>query len=1382
MGLPIFLATGTTWSATYTVSKDGRGAFSTITEAVSKAKNGDEILILDAAVYPEQVTLDSTKSGLTIRSSNPTALVKPTIKWTDTQHQNPKSCQDALTPNKIDFDQNGALRLLRVRGVTIDGIGIDAGTPTPFTWPNVWGDGVTCNGQLFPLFHGNGGIALYIAGGVTIRNCDISNAFYGIAVKDRNEGGVFANVNPADLEKSNVVPLSGFGKTGHHVFENNRIHNNAWGFFFESSWDLGSIARYNLIYENHHATPAAAAAVKAMEPDGQHHPGGGFLFKDAMLSPLAIYNNTFWHNYTIFAGGYRPGAPHLIFNNIYAQPYEYLSENVSFPNPFHILDPFFKNRMWHSLYAAQTERPKLDSQKVQAQKPDPGTNQQVLKDTTVKFYRSVRIMNGMGNVAQENFTVNVTLPLSTGDEIVPLTIQGANLPGGLIGGATEAFPAAANVRWYEIKFLSTDPKNPDFLSPDWDDPIVQKYVMNAGWPAAGIYNLDGKVADIGAIPSSSRHEDNVLIRPLSPVIINGTTATLNFDLTAIAGGLQNPKIKYIKLVRSIPVLLTGFGGMPTLVVPPPVDVTPSTTALKMGGNTITVTGFQPFAATEKYAFFEIIAEGTASNGQLATTSVGFLPYRTLDYKFLVEVLDETGKKVTSIKAGVPAKLKITPQSVGGSPFSNPISPVEISLNSGADLLNTANPPAKLTVPNITGATALDIQFTRVPTGSVEYVTAAGIWKSGTQTLAFYGVSDGITILPGDPEKILFQDPPSKILTPGAAPVLDPGILYPVKVQVRDKFDNNIATPIEVTIKSNNPTIGDIDGAKTAMTDENGIASFNAKVTTGDVDQIFELEASIPGKPADKADLKVGKPRDKLWILYGDAATGYDAAVELRGNAGDRLPVTIRASTDGLTTVTERTNEFTLSMTSGIAVYATPADVAPATTFKLVAGELVVYVTGLKVVNNGSLTATPVNDGTILGETRGKIFFAVAGKSVKSTQVFADNGFGAVNRIEMFFGEDLAQVPDSLEIAWPILGQNTKKVSTGFTLDPADKKHVTVLLSTPFPANITAGGGTLGSVFLSDPAAPEEPTQKLSLNVDEKVGPLIDSGRVYEKLLTPGVDTLTLGFTEKLTAGSLLGKTLLLIKGGEPPISMNVKAAADLGDGLHYKLVIEDLGQASPQAGDSVRFDPTGPAADALGNKTQAENRPIALGLKTVPRPPVLKPDFDPPYSTVNLPVGLPPFLVLTANPGGPWQPILGGGQNGLITCSGMQCGGEIADQDGKIDRPAINVVTDRGFRFSVAIFSNTGEFLDRFEGEITNAELGLDERGVSNGGPSKFARVNGNFVIKIAWNAFTKDGRKAGTGAYIARYQVSVQRELENGTFTNFAERKDLRFGLIRGN
>ena len=1370
-------------AAVFTVSKDGRGAFTTIQAAVDKAGKGDVVEILDAAVYPEQVTIDSTKHGLTLRSTNPTALKKPTIRFQDIVHQNPKTCPDALDQGKIDFDQNGALRLLWVRNVVIDGIGVDGGGAAPFSWPSIWGDGVTCTGQLFPLFHGNGGMVLFISGNITVRNCDIANAFNGISVKDRNQGGVFAIFNPADLEKFNIVPLSGFGRTGNHVFEKNRIHNNVWGFFFESAWDLGSTIRNNLIYENHHATTASAMAVKAM-PDGEHQPGGGFLFKDVMLTPFAIYNNTFWHNYTLFAGGYRPGAQHLIFNNIFAEPQTYLANGV-YANPFHILDPFFVNRMKNCIYAAQSEAPKLDSQKIQAQKYDDGTKQQVLKDSVVKFYRSVRIMNGMGNPVQDSFTVNLTLPMSTGPVVVPQTINGANLPGALIGNTAAApFPPGSGIRWFEIKFKSTDPANPDFLSPDWDDPIVKKYIANGGWPDAGIYNSDGKVADIGAVRSAPIPTDDVLIRPLAPVVLSGGTATLSFDLTAINGALQSPKIKYIKLVKSIPVNLTGFGGSPTLVVPPPLDVSPSSTSLKMGANTITVSGVPAFGATENFAFFEVIAEGTAANGKPSTTNVGFLPYRKLDYKFLVEVLDAAGAKAASVKAGDIVRLRITPQKLDGTAFQNPIAPVQVNLNSGADLLVPGTPPAKLALDKVEGVTTQPVVFTKVPPGGNEYVTVSGIWKNGTNTLAFFGVSDGVKILPGDPEKVIFQDPPSKILAPGSAPVIDPGQSRTVTVEVRDRFENKVSVQAQVTIKSNQPAIGDIDGPLTATSDSVGIATFKAKVTQGDKGQTFELEAAIPGKPADKADLTVGQARDRLWILYADTKA-YDASVELRGTAGERLAVTIRAGKDADTKLADRATEFKVDAASGLAVYGSATDTTAKYVFTLVNGEAVIYVTGLKIVDNGSLTVSPSTDNTILAGNRGKIYFSFTPRAIASASIHADNIFGSADRMEIHFKEDLKRAPDSIAISWPAKGGTTLVVHSGIAVDPADKKHVTVHLTPPFAAGITASatGTAPGTAYTFDPATPEIPVQAMDFQAADSIGPLIDSAWVQDRS-EPADDTLFVSFSEKIVPTGLSGASLVLIKpGSNAPILLAVLSSTALSKG-GYRVAVKDLGAQAPQAGDSLAINADGPIIDGSGNHAHALNRPVVLKLKIVPKPPVLLVKMDRPYQKVDAPEQRPDFIVYTPNSDSSWNPFqYSSGTGTTSVCNSGTCGDIIrGDAQGNIDRPAVTIETNRAAKYSATIFTNLGGFVNGFSGEITNAQLGLDENGLPiAGAPGTIGKnAKGNFAFKITWNSLSHDHSRAGTGAYLIRISIIAKSQDADGKPIALNQSQTIRFGMIR--
>jgi len=1370
------------FAATYTVSQDGRGAFTTIQAAVDKAGKNDIIEILDQAIYKEQVTIDSLHNGLTIHATNPDATKKPTISFQDVTHRNPKTCTDALDQTKIDFDQNGAIRILWAHNITIDGIAVDAGGAAPFNNPNVWGDGVTCNGQLYPLFHGNAGIAIYISGAVTIRRCDISNGYFGIAVKDRNQGGAFANFNPADLAKNNIVPLSGFGRVGNHIIERNRIHNNSWGFFSESDWDLGNTVRYNMIYENHHATPAAAAAVKAMSSEGANQPGGAFMFKDVMLTPWAIYNNTFWHNNTLFAGGYRPGAQHLIFNNIFATPAEYWGSNAAFPNSFMEMSPFFVNRMHNSIFAAQTEPPHVDSQKVNANAQDSNTN--LSRDSTIRFFRSVRIMNGMGNVAQDNINVDFTFNLSNGTTVVKSqTITGVNLPGGLIGSGTDPFPAAANVRWYEIKFKSTDPASPDFLSPDWDDPIVKKYVMNAGWPDAGIYNSDGQVADIGAVPSVARHTADVVIRPLSPALLTGTNGILSFDLLSVNGDLSGLKVKYIALVKKIPVLLTGFGGTTGLVVPPPVILTVADPSLKMGSNTLTIAGLPAQIDTATYAFVEIIAEGTASNGNKATTNVGFIPYRKLDYKFLVEVLDATtGNKTASVKVGETAGLRITPQSLDGQLFTNPVTPVEVHLASGSDLLTPPYPPAtKLTVDQVSGVTTKQILFTKVPAGEIEYVAVSGIWKNGDKTVAFYGISQGVKILPGDPAKIAFQNPPSKITSPGAAPVIDPGTLYPVTVEVRDIFDNPVAGSATVTIKSNNPTIGDIDGPTTATTDSNGVAKFNAKVTTGDLNQTFELEASIPNKPSDKADLKVGKARDRLWILYGDAAK-YDANAELRGTAGQRLAVTIRAGKDPDTKLTDRQTDVVVTGSTGLAIYAGPNDTNPASAFKLTNGEVVIYVTGLRAVDNGYLNVDPATtDNTILSGTRSKIYFTFTPSAVQSASFHADNGQAAVDRIEIVFGTDLKRAPDSIGLSWPSAGANAKMEKTGITWTAASPRQVTVKLSDPFPDGLSAGTGA-GTVYIFDPATPEIAVQAMPFTGADSVGPLLDSGVVLEKL-NPGQDTLFIGFNEKINGATLLGQSLQLIKPGAAPIVLSILSADEIA-GKGWRVTLADLGAQAPAGGDSLKINAAGPLTDAVGNHAHPLNRPIALKLKNKPRPAILTVHFDQPYEKVKNDPQAPDFVILSGNADSSWTPVMGSvAGRPAQDCHQLACGGPVQSVPGAgIDRPAITLETDRAVQYSVTIFDNLGEFVNGFTGEITNAQLGLDDRNLPvTGGNPLFARgAKGKFTLKIGWNAKSSKGSRAATGVYIAKVTAVSTVEDGDGKASRLAESQAVRFGLMR--
>ena len=350
-----------------TVSKSSGAMFSTIQAAVNAARPGQVIEILDTAVYAEQVTIDGRaespwsgrgvvggKNGITIRYvPAPGVPGRPVIRWQDTLNLHPKydiesNISGELPGQNANFETCAALRILHASGVTIEGIIVDGGSSTPFGWPNVWRGP---EGATWPLTHGNAAVALVISNNVQIRDCELQNAYFGIYVKDRNESGVFSNPqpNPLDVNDASPVRLSGFGKTGNHLVEYNRIHDNAVGIFFEFLYDFGSTVRYNLIYNNYNKV-----RLPNDFPNINNIVAGAIMFKDSYLTPVAIYNNTFFANNYNLIGLWRIGYQHLIFNNIFDRKG---GRNEDDANPgaqayMSIMDKF-PERMGNSLFVAE---------------------------------------------------------------------------------------------------------------------------------------------------------------------------------------------------------------------------------------------------------------------------------------------------------------------------------------------------------------------------------------------------------------------------------------------------------------------------------------------------------------------------------------------------------------------------------------------------------------------------------------------------------------------------------------------------------------------------------------------------------------------------------------------------------------------------------------------------------------------------------------------------------------------------------------------------------------------------------------------------------------------------------------------------------------------
>lgn len=657
-------------AAMLTVSKssaDG-GAFSSVNSALAAAKEGDEIVVLDNEIYEEQVTV--TLNNLTIRSENPTNPRKPVIKWQDTQNVGPRTSTEALDTTKITFDQNGALRIMKAQNVTIDGIAIDGGGAYPFGYTAIW------NGK-DPLFHGNVGVLIWISGKVVIRNCDIYNSFFGLHIRDRNEGGIFANANPADIAKWTVLPMSSYNKTGNNLVEKNRIHNNSWGVFIENAWNLGDNYRYNLIYENHHADSALAMKVKSL-PDGSNQPGGAFLFKDVILSPSAIYNNTFWHNYLIFGGHWRAGAQHLVFNNIYAQPYTYWNKNATFPNPFHALDPAFMNRMKNCVYSCQAEQPKTSTITVKKCVYDNVAGDSICVSKTITDISLVRIMNGMDQVKVEGLVIPQTVHTQDKDTVIFLTAEWVIKPGALIGNdlGTKPFPQTSSVRWLEMKFLSTEPDSPDFLVPDWNDSIILKYIKDAGCREIGIFDADGSNADLGALPLGGIPAINVNVESPQPLLFNNNNMIININVN---GNNNQKTVQYVKLVRNLIFQADIFGGNAKPIPENSISTVSFPSTLQNGINNVS-SMVPDFSGTDIYGFLEMVISQKDESGKTSSSPVIFFPYRKSGNSLNVKILDINDKSmINTAYTGEKVLLRIE---AAADTSLYPISTVEMTYGSG----------------------------------------------------------------------------------------------------------------------------------------------------------------------------------------------------------------------------------------------------------------------------------------------------------------------------------------------------------------------------------------------------------------------------------------------------------------------------------------------------------------------------------------------------------------------------------------------------------------------------------------------------------------------------------------------------------------------------
>jgi len=1255
------MAFGAFGQGVLTVSKNkdtsaDKAMYTTVQAAVNAARPGDIIEIQDTEEYAEQVTIDSTKHGITLRSRNPTSLNKPVIKYRDTQNTSPKTPQEAKTSGdgpgtSGNFETCGALRVKRARGVTIDGITVDGGGAFVFGAPGVWcpPEGGNCSA----LFHGNAAITLVVSSGTVIRNCELRNAYFGVNVKDRNTGGIFGNPNPADNDLT--VPLSGFGKTGNHLFEHNRVHGNAVGFFFESSWDLGVTVRYNLIYNNYYTSTIRDAVAKLPEPDNQQP--CAFLFKDIYISPVAIYNNTLYNNYANFIGTWKIGGQHLIFNNIFGPSSGVATGNSTTNITYMIIDTKFPNRMKHCVFS------NIDRQQFQIGCQDNYCANNPNNPYTPGgcFVRDVKISNSFSNATKTsvNFqTCNqgVTYPPGSGTQPVDIVLPGAIIPGGGQGQSATPFAADANIKWLEMVggkitnqnnsitfpalFQSTDPTSPNFLEPKWDEELVIAHIKNKGWPAAGIRNPDGSMADLGAIPSSSkkRHDIVARIKPTDVVRITGTTAAAQFSFNVEGGDLSNPKIKYLKWIYQLPDNTTVSCANPNNgacaswadnLIPVPANAVNNvnpipTTVIKTGNNSFSFTIPSAVAAgsNQRYGFFELTIEGTDKNGNTITSDVGFLPFRTLEYSLDIKFF-KNGSAVTSVRAGEQVTMRVSPMK-GTTPYTNKLDAIEFTLqsNPGVALMwtNETTPFTNVGSGGQTGSKDYTVFF---KTAGSEIISGAGTSTAGGSTLPFLGTAE-LKVLPGDPAKVAFLDPiPVSQLGAALAPVINRGVDKEVRVEVQDKYNNAVDVPTPVTIVSDKTDIGDVGApgaiaTKTVNCGKDGIATFIARVTNGKTGDTFDMTASITANNAsDKGRLRLGRALDRLDVFYSDTAmtsgkppkVQFDAEAKIEGNVGDWFKITVRDVIDDTINVNQKGKVVLVSTDADGLVFSATPNGASTAEFQLTNGVAVFWVTGTKDVSgcvdvvalDGS--GGPVFNGISPGN-RCDITFVKPSSSIVRAIVYGD-GHGRPDSVLIYYADggakltDAGVMPDKVTLTWPSLADGAEITANAAALKARGDfvLHVDFTGVANRPRGYTSISGQ-GRGLVKVYGGSGGPTAMDDLfEVLDGVGPILTkdseaggSNPLIIENLTPGtVDTLIITVSEQIRDVAKLKGTTLFYTKGDPAVTTPPSDPAAGGtsltvvdaflyDGTTYKVAVSPVAGGLGE-GDWIRLNPAGGVTD-----------------------------------------------------------------------------------------------------------------------------------------------------------------------------------------------------------
>jgi hypothetical protein len=811
--------------------------YKTIQAAVNACQSSQRCEIkVDAGTYAEQVSI-STKSNMWLHGADTTNL--PIIKYLDTLSTQPKDNVngDGSDSWGLYSERNGVVQVLGSSdSVRLSHLKIDAVRHFSFQWENVWGSRWQ--------FSGNSGVAITNARAVQIDHCDIYNSWWGIHFKDRNTGGVYANLDLWEIEQlvGTATPFSRFGQTGGHLFEKNRIHDNVWAFYAEQTWDLPATIRFNLVWNNAVnsakdyvcANKTICGVPDASGGDKQYHAGGFFFQKDAMLVSHLLHNNTLYGNPQTIAGYYKAGKNHLFYNNLVDQQTTHIENYPS------------QAQYTNIIYGYTNAHNNVVSDNGKAVFPLFGTSDPLWKASNLVNAGTAPVDSFLSPVGHDNF-------------------------------------------WYKTpEFQSVTATSANFLCPDWSKANVTRTIAGKGWSKAGsrgttsvsgVYTAEQ--SDVGALWQNGSGcqwggvQDSVGInlRVVSPMLFyNQTDARFQFELTPISAqdsDFTEVSYFYTGYVDSIP-FPSNLGNMPLERSP----VVGLSGLLQFGLNDETFAF--PRSSLGEYGMLRFSVKAKHKNGKTYTSNLEIVEYRRLKYTLAIDLYNKAGVKVDTVAKGDTVRVQVTVLDITMSNLST-----GIVLNTRKNFLNDskASWPQNFANPFIGSGSAKFVVSSYEAMN--EMLTIGGIigeLQGANDTLKYFITgTKPFFILPSNASQLVITN--QALTAPQGEPLN-------ITVSVKDVFGDLTDEPVDIRLTSAQDSL--VGPVPQVVRNNDGTLTFIV-TPNGSIGKTFTLVASVDGKSITSAPVTftITPPTNRKVIIVNKPSESYHYST------GEVVPLTLR---------------------------------------------------------------------------------------------------------------------------------------------------------------------------------------------------------------------------------------------------------------------------------------------------------------------------------------------------------------------------------------------------------------------------------------------------------------------------------------------------------